>query len=236
MLLRQENRAPKLDKRAILDHPMLGVLDPDIIDRLASCGHSRAVAAGTTIFAKGDPAISLFAVCSGTVRLSNRSLEGKDAVFNLISAGDIFGEIALLDGCPRTADALAMEDCELMVIDRRDFIPLLKDRPDIALRLIEVLCARIRYISEQIEDMLFLDLPARLAKTLLWLAKDAKSARLVKVTITQREIGQIIGISRESTNKQLRLWEQQHWIRLERGSVVVLSPDPLAEIANTGLH
>jgi CRP-like cAMP-binding protein len=129
-----------------------------------------------------------------------------------------------------------MEDCELVVIDRRDFIPLLKDRPDIALRLIEVLCARIRYISEQIEDMLFLALPARLAKTLLWLAKDAKSARLVKVTITQREIGQIIGISRESTNKQLRLWEQQHWIRLERGSVVVLSPDPLAEIANAGLH
>ena len=129
-----------------------------------------------------------------------------------------------------------MEDCELMVIDRRDFIPLLKDRPDIALRIIEVLCARIRYISEQIEDMLFLDLPARLAKTLLWLAKDAKSARLVKVTITQREIGQIIGISRESTNKQLRLWEQQHWVRLERGGVVVLSPDPLAKIANTGLH
>jgi CRP/FNR family cyclic AMP-dependent transcriptional regulator len=234
--LRQVKRGPKLDKRAILrEHPIFGALDPDIIDRLASYSHSKMVAAGTTIFAKGDPGGSLFAVCSGTVRISNRSPEGKDAVFNLINAGEIFGEIALLDGCPRTADALAMEDCELMVIDRRDFIPLVNDRPDIALRVIEVLCARIRHTSEQIEDMLFLDLPARLAKTLLSLAKNAKSPQLAKLTITQREIGQIIGMSRESTNKQLRIWEQRRWIRLERGSIVVLSPDPLAQIANTGV-
>jgi len=236
MPLRQQNRGSKLDKRAILrEHPMFSVLDPDVIDRLASYSHSRSVAAGTAIFAKGDPGSSLFAVCSGTVKISNRSPEGKDAVFNLINPGEIFGEIALLDGRPRTADAVAMADCELMVIDRRDFIPLVRTRPDVALRLIEVLCARIRHTSEQVEDVLFLDAPARLAKALLWLTKDAKPPRQAKVAITQREIGQIIGISRESTNKQLRLWEDQRWIRLERGGLVVLSPDPLAEIANSGL-
>jgi CRP/FNR family transcriptional regulator, cyclic AMP receptor protein len=233
--LRQEKRGSKFDRQAILrEHPMFGALDPDVIDRLASYSHSRLAAAGTTIFAKGDPGSSLFAVCSGTVRIGNRSPDGRDAVFNLINAGEIFGEIALLDGCPRTADALAMEDCELMVIERRDFIPLVDDRPDIALRVIEVLCSRIRHTSEQIEDMLFLNLPARLAKTLLWLAKNAKSPQSATLTITQREIGQMIGMSRESTNKQLRLWEQRQWIRLERGSIVVLSPDPLAQIANTG--
>jgi len=236
MPLRQENRTPKLDKRTILrEHPMFGMLDPDIIDRLASYSHSRSVVAGTTIFAKGDPGSSLFAVCSGTVKISNRSPEGKDAVFNLISPGEIFGEIALLDGRPRTADALAMANCELMVIDRRDFIPLVKTRPDVALQLIEMICARIRHTSEQVEDVLFLDLPARLAKTLLWLTRNPKSARPAKVAITQREIGQIIGISRESTNKQLRLWQEQQWIRLERGGIVVLAPDPLTEIANTGM-
>jgi len=97
-----------------------------------------------------------------------------------------------------------------------------------------VLCDRLRHTSEQVEDVLFLELPARLAKTLLWLAKNAKSSAQGKVTITQREIGQIIGMSRESTNKQLRLWEQRKWVRLERGGVVVLAPNALAEVANAG--
>src|SRR3954469_15941711 len=189
MPLRQQNRGSKLDKRAILrEHPMFSVLDPDAIDRLASYSHSRSVAAGTAIFAKGDPGTSLFAVCSGTVKISNRSFEGKDAVFNLLNAGEIFGEIALLDGRPRTAEALALTDCELMIIDRRDFVPLVKSQPDIALNIIEVLCARLRRTSEQVEDVIFLDLPARLAKTLLRLAERVKSPQARKVAITQKEI------------------------------------------------
>lgn len=223
-----------IDKRAILrEHPLFGQLAPEIIDRLASYAHTKTIPAGTTIFLKGDPGTSLFAVCAGTVKISNQSLDGKGAVFNLINAGEIFGEIALLDGQPRTAEALALSACELMVIDRRDFIPLVKSQPEIALRLIEVLCARLRRTSEQVEDVIFLDLPARLAKTLLWLAQRSKaSSQGRKVQITQREIGQIIGMSRESTNKQLREWEERKWVRLERGGIVVLAPDRLAEVAS----
>ena len=221
------------DKRAVFrDHPLFGVLSPDVITRLASYAHTKAVSAGATIFAKGDAGNSLFAVCAGTVKVSNQSSDGKDAIFNLINAGEIFGEIALLDGQPRTADARALTDCELMVIERRDFIPLVKSEPDIALKLIEVLCARLRRTSEQVEDVLFLNLPARLAKTLLSLKE--RSAPGGRVKITQREIGQIIGTSRESTNKQLRIWEECKWIRLERGGVVVLAPDKLADIAEEG--
>jgi CRP/FNR family cyclic AMP-dependent transcriptional regulator len=221
------------DKRAVLrEHPLFGGLSSEVIDRLASYAHTKAVAAGSTIFAKGDPGNSLFAVCTGTVKISNHSADGKDAVFNLINAGEIFGEIALLDGQPRTAEAHALTDCELMLIDRRDFIPLVKSQPDIALKLIEVLCGRLRRTSEQVEDVLFLNLPARLAKTLLWLASRSKApAQNRKVAITQREIGQIIGMSRESTNKELRAWEDNKWVRLERGGVVVLAPDKLAQIA-----
>lgn len=228
---------PAFDKRAVLrEHPLFGGLPSDVIDRLAAYAHTKAVSSGTTIFAKGDPGTSLFAVCSGTVKISNQSSDGKDAVFNLINAGEIFGEIALLDGQPRTADALALSNCELMVIDRRDFIPLIKAQPEIALKLIEFLCARLRHTSEQVEDVLFLDLPARLAKTLLWLAKRSKTSSQAgrKVAITQREIGQIIGMSRESTNKQLRAWEEYRWVRLERGGVLVLAPDKLEEIAGDG--
>ncbi|MEA2877549.1 MAG: family transcriptional regulator, cyclic receptor protein [Hyphomicrobiales bacterium] len=220
------------DKQAIFRaHPLFGQLGADAISRLASYAHSKSAAAGTTIFERGDPGNSLFAVCSGTVKISNRSTEGKDAVFNLIKAGEIFGEIAMLDGHPRTADALAITDCDLLVIDRRDFVPMVTQSPEIALKLIEILCARLRHTSEQVEDLMFLDLPSRLAKTLLSLAASPKAAQDRKISITQREIGQIIGMSRESTNKQLRIWEEKKWVRLNRGGVAVLDPDSLEEIA-----
>jgi CRP/FNR family transcriptional regulator, cyclic AMP receptor protein len=130
-----------------------------------------------------------------------------------------------------------MSDCEIMAIDRRDFVPFLRSQPDIALRLIEILCARLRRTSEQVEDVMLLDLPSRLAKALLQLAdKVAIAGSRRKVAITQREISQIIGISRESTNKQLRAWARRKWIRLERGGVAVLDPSALAQIAAKGLQ
>jgi CRP/FNR family cyclic AMP-dependent transcriptional regulator len=152
----------------------------------------------------------------------------------VISAGAIFGEIALLDGLPRTADATAVADCELMVIGRRDFVPLLKEQPEIAIKLIEVLCGRLRQTTEQLEDLMFLDLPGRLAKTLLQLAKKSKpTSRGPRVALTQSDIGKMIGTSRESTNKQLRTWQDRKWLLLERGGIVILAPDALAEIAAT---
>jgi CRP-like cAMP-binding protein len=222
-------QAPRPDRHAILRaHPLFARLSVDVIDRIASYAVTQQVARGATIFRKGDPGNSLYAVCSGAVRISVPSTDGKDAVFNVINAGDIFGEIALLDGKSRTADAIAMADCELMKIDRRNFMPLVREQPEIAERVIEVLCSRIRNSSEQIEDVMFLDLPGRLAKTLLRLSVEPGGTRLRKVTMTQREIGQIIGMSRESTNKQLREWHQQNWIRLERGGVIVVKPEALS--------
>jgi CRP/FNR family cyclic AMP-dependent transcriptional regulator len=225
------HRTP-IDKRAILAaHPLFGRLGPQVVERLTSYAHTRTVAAGSTIFERGDPGDCLFAVCAGTIKISNRSSDGRDAIFNLINTGGIFGEIALLDGRDRTADAQAVTDCDLMVINRRDFIPMVSSEPGLALKVIEMLCERIRHTSEQVEDIMFLDLPARLAKTLLWLAANSKLADGRKVSITQREIGQIIGMTRESTNKQLRAWEELNWIKLERGSIVIVGPERLAAVA-----
>ena len=225
---------PGFDKRALLrDHPIFGVLGPELLDRLSSHAIPQKFKQGATIFSKGDPGTCLFAVCQGTVKIGAPSADGRDAVFSLLGEGAIFGEIALLEGCPRTADAMAMTDCELMVIDRRDFVPLVHSNPEIVLKLLGVLCARLRRTTEQLEDVMFLDLPGRLAKTLVRLAEGAKpSAAGRKIVITQRELGQIIGMSRESTNKQLRSWERRNWIRLERGGIVVLAPDELAELAD----
>jgi CRP/FNR family transcriptional regulator, cyclic AMP receptor protein len=133
------------DKRAILrDHYLFGEFTPQNIDRLCACIVTKTVKGGTGIFTKGDPGTSLCAIGSGTVRLSVPSVEGEDAASNELGEGSIFGEIALLDGKPRTADATAVTDCELFVIERRDFLPLMREEPEIALKLIEILCSRLR--------------------------------------------------------------------------------------------
>jgi CRP-like cAMP-binding protein len=216
-------------------HPLFRDLPPGVIEHLGSYMKTRRVARGTSIFAKGDPGTGLMGVLAGAVKVSVASADGKDIVLNVFREGDIFGEIALLDGRPRTADATAMSDCELIVIERRDFVPFLSSQPDVMLKFIEILCSRLRRTSEQVQDITFLNLPTRLAKTLLQLTGGVQgSAAPSKATITQREISQMIGMSRESTNKQLRAWAKRGWIRLERGGVGVIAPDKLTAIAAEG--
>ena len=207
-------------------HPLLSALGADLLERMSARAIVRKVKRGATIFRKGDPGNSLFAVCSGSVKISAPSSEGKDAVLNVLGRGGVFGEIALLDGGPRTADAVAVADCELLVLERRDFLPLIREKPDALLKLIELVCGRLRHTSEQVEDIVFLDLPGRLAKTLLRLSQEDATAGH-KISMTQREIGQIIGMSRESTNKQLRAWESRKLLKIERGGIIILKPEAL---------
>jgi CRP/FNR family transcriptional regulator, cyclic AMP receptor protein len=220
-----------LDKgRLLRSHPFFSGLDDRIVERLIPHALTRKVKKGTLLFRKGDVGTNLYAVCAGAVRVSAPSDEGKDAVFNLIVPGEIFGEIAFLDGGPRTADAVMIESGELMVIERRDFLPLLHDYPKLALRLLEILCGRLRRTSEQVEDIVFLGLKARLAKALLYLYEHSSSTPGQKLRVTQREISQLIGVSRESANKQLRSWQRQKWVRLERGGLSILSLDVLKRL------
>jgi CRP-like cAMP-binding protein len=211
---------------------MFGALELAQIKRLAAYATTRKVPRGTTIFVKGDPGTALFAIRAGSVKISVPSLDGREAVFNLLHEGEIFGEIALLDGRSRTADAIAMSDCEFMVIDRRDFLAFVHGDPKVALKLIELLCTRLRFASDHLEELVFLSLPARLARTLLRLAEsDGKLTAGRKLAITQREISQIVGMTRESINKQLRNWAKSKLVRLERGGIVVLAPEALAAVA-----
>jgi len=217
----------------LCNHAIFGKLPKTMIERLCSRLTRRKVARGTTIFAKGDAGAELMGVLAGSVKISVPAADGREAVLNVIHKGEIFGEIALLDGRPRTADAVAMSDCELMVIERRDFIPFVREQPEVALKLIEVLCARLRRTSEQVEDVMFLNLRTRLAKLVLRLADQAEGPSPRRISVTQREISQMIGMSRESINKQLRAWAEAKWVRLQRGGIVVLRPDALSDLAGT---
>jgi CRP/FNR family cyclic AMP-dependent transcriptional regulator len=227
---------PGVDKRKFLSaHPFFKGLGAELIDQVGLHAITRVVKAGTVIYGKGDPGDSLFAVVSGIVQISVPSVEGKDTVFAQLAAGEIVGEIALLDGRPRSADVAAVTDCELMVINRRDFVPLIHDHPELAFRLIDILCEKLRRTNDQVERVTFLDLPTRLAKVLIQLAQSGEaSSKGKKISVTQRAIGQMIGMSRESTNKQLRKWEERNWVRLERGSIVVVALDRLTAVATAG--
>jgi CRP/FNR family cyclic AMP-dependent transcriptional regulator len=211
-------------------HPIFGGLEHAHLERLVSYARTRKVPAGTTIFVKGDPGNCLFAVCAGTVKVSVAAPDGREAMLSLLHPGEIFGEMALLDGRPRAADVVATSDCELMAIERRDFLAFVHSDPNIALKFVELLCERLRAANENFEEVIFLSLPARLARTLLKLA-EPYDGDTQSVKITQREISHMLGSTRESVNKQLRAWAEAGMITLERGGIFILSHDGLVAAA-----
>ena len=216
-------------------HPIFSNLEPVALDQLCRYARHTIVKRGATIFSRGDSGNSLYAVISGTVKMSISSVDGRSAIFNLIGAGEIFGEIALLDGLARTADAIANTNCELFVIDRREFIPFVRNQPALAMKLIELLCTRLRWTSDQVEQIILQNLPGRLASVLLRLSEKYKLAPGGRtVAITQQEISEMVGMSRESINKQLRAWAARDWVRLEHGATVILNIEALQETAEAG--
>jgi CRP/FNR family transcriptional regulator, cyclic AMP receptor protein len=216
-------------------HPIFCDLDSDALDQLCRYARHSTFKRGAAIFSKGDPGNSLFAVISGTVKISISSPEGRNAILNLIGAGEIFGEIAVLDGQARTADATANTNCEIFIIDRREFIPFVRSQPALAMKFIELLCARLRWTSDQVEQVILQNLPGRLASALIRLTEKHKLASGERsIAVTQQEISEMVGMTRESINKQLRIWATRNWVRLEHGAIVVLNTAPLQQLVEAG--
>jgi CRP/FNR family transcriptional regulator, cyclic AMP receptor protein len=215
-------------------HPIFRELEPEALDQLCRYAKHVTLKRGAALFSKGDPGNSLFAVISGTVKMSISSPEGRNAILNLIGPGQVFGEMAVLSGQARSADATANTNCEMFVIDRRDFLPFVRNHPALAMKFIELLCERVRRTSDQVEQIILQDLPGRLASALLGLTERNKPDDSRTIEITQQEISEMVGMTRESINKQLRAWAARSWVRLEHGAIVVLDTEPLRELAETG--
>jgi CRP/FNR family transcriptional regulator, cyclic AMP receptor protein len=218
------------ERRLILRRsPLFARLPNDEIDAILKYASIRRYAANAQIVCKGDPGSSMMAVLRGRVVIRAPSSDGKEVILNIINEGEIFGEIALLDGKERTADATAMTDCELLVVARRSFLPLL-ERPVIARELLNVLCERLRRTTEQLEDVLFLDVEARIAKILLRFAEAGGApqpgARVV-LGMSQRELGNLVGASREKVNRRLRAWRLAGIIAIEKGTIFIRDPAAL---------
>lgn len=209
-------------------------LSRDFIDRLAGLAVIRRLGRDEMLFLKGDEADGLYGVLSGAVKISTSSAGGKEMILSVMRPGDAFGEIALLDGQPRTADASGIEPSELFLIRRADFLDLLRSEPALAIHLLELLCERMRRTNEIIEDTAFLDLPARLAKRLLALGRAAVPGAgpedPLTVHISQANLANIMGTTRESINKHLQVWRQEGSISLKRGQVCVVDQAALEEL------
>ena len=203
----------------------------------AILAHARIAkyATGDQIVVKGDPGDSMMAVLKGHVSISTASPAGRHVVLSVLHDGDIFGEIALLDGKERTADVNALTDCEILIVPRRSLWSLLERRPDVCIELMLVLCERLRHTNQQVEDLAFLDLGSRMAKVLVRLADESGAgtiqAKPVAVRISQRVLGELVGGSRESVNKQLHTWKQSGIVAIAKGTIVIRDMAALAESA-----
>jgi CRP/FNR family transcriptional regulator, cyclic AMP receptor protein len=229
-------RRPSSSKLSVLrKHEIFSDLDNEALEQLGRYAKHTMLRRGATIFSKGDPGNSLYAVVAGTVKISISSPDGRNAILNLVGPGETFGEMSVLDGQTRSADAIANTNCEIYVIDRRDFLPFMRNQPALSMKFIELLCTRLRWTSDQVEQVILQDLPGRLASALIGLAERRKlEPESQTISITQQEISEMVGMTRESINKQLRAWAARGWVRLEHGAIVVLDPVSLRELAEAG--
>jgi CRP-like cAMP-binding protein len=215
-------------------HPYFVDLTPEAFEQLCRYAKHTTLKRGTTIFSKGDPGTSVVAVISGTVKISISSADGRNAILNLIGPGELFGEMSVLSNQPRSADCTANTNCELFVIDRREFLPFVRSQPTLAMKFIELLCERLRSTSDQLEQVILRDLPGRLASALLRLSEKS-GPQGHTISITQQELSEMVGMTRESINKQLRAWAAHNWVRLEHGAIVVLDTAAIKELAEAGV-
>ena len=209
-------------------NPLFSGLGEDAIRGIAGLCTRRALDSGEVLFQKGDKGDALFGVRRGRVRIETGTAAGGRLTLNVLGPGDLFGEIALFDGQPRTADAIAAETSELFTVRRGDFLAYLEREPRVTLRLLEMLCQRIRWVSDRMEEAVLLPLHARLARRLCMLAEDFGS----EVHISQEELGVYVGAARESVNRQLQEWRRAGIIELRRGRISLLDMDRLTTAAS----
>jgi CRP/FNR family transcriptional regulator, cyclic AMP receptor protein len=218
---------PSEKRKLFKGHALFGKLPPQDLDALLLRARVEHYADGAEIFAIGSPGRSMMAILEGRVRISAPSPAGPDIVLTILQAGEVFGEIALIDGDDRTADATAVADCQLLVLDHRDFIPFLERRAELCILFLKLLCQRLRQTDRQVVDAMFGRLDNRVAKALVRLAHNTAAgggrAGSAALRISQQELAGMVGASRESVNKQLRGWEDAGVLRL--GKRLIEIPD-----------
>jgi CRP/FNR family transcriptional regulator len=215
--------------------PLFAALDADSADTLEKMLTNRSVGRGHVVFREGDTGDRLFVVLDGKVKITRASADGRENLIAVLGAGEMFGELSLFDPGPRTASVSAITDSTLASLDHDDLRPLLLERPGVAVELLQALAQRLRRTNEAMADLVFTDVPGRVAKALLDLAEkfgvvEADGTR-VRHDLTQEELAQLVGASRETVNKALSEFAHRGWLRIEGRSVLLIDPERLSRRA-----
>lgn len=213
--------------------PLFAALTPGELRSLEALLRPHRYQVGEIIFHEGDDGTALYIIEEGEVKIVLGSPEGKEVVLGLLGRGDFFGELALLDGEPRSADAVATASSLLQILRREDFSRFLADKPRVAANLLAALSRRLRRTDQLVHDAAFLDVRTRLVKVLLNLAETRGQAgpRGIVITsrLTQADLANMVGATRESINKWLRYYEAQGLVHHQRGRLTVVNLQRLRE-------
>lgn len=230
------DREPEIKASVVAGSFLFRDLNPELLDRVIRLTRTHRYRRGTFVFQMGDEGDALYGVAQGMIRIWIPGADGRELTVALMERGDIFGEIALLDGLPRTANATAIDDTVLIAIDRPHFVELLESEPRIARHIIELLCERLRATTDRFSEDAFLSLKARLAKRLealmIGYGQSCPEGMRIGLKLSQTDLANMLGVTREAVNKQLGAWAQRGLIQHTRGTVIICDPQGLKREAS----
>ena len=214
-----------MDDDVVRSAPLFAALDDEAAAALLASMSRVDLPRGEALFAEGDAGDRLFVITAGKIKLGRTSGDGRENLLTVLGPGEMFGELSLFDPGPRTATATAVSDAELVGLGHTDLQAFLTGRPDVARHLLQALARRLRRTNDSLADLVFSDVPGRVAKALLDLAdrfgRTADDGVHVHHDLTQEELAQLVGASRETVNKALADFASRGWLRREPRSVVI---------------
>ena len=220
-----------VDEAVIRKAPLFSGLDSSAADSLRTSMNLVKLRKGQSLFKEGDDGDHLYVVSSGKVKLGTKSVDGRENLLMILGPGDMFGELSLFDSGPRTATATAVTDSKLLALGQDKVIPWVREHPEVSFQLLARLASRLRRTNEVVGDLVFSDVPGRVAKALIDLGVKFGDKRaeglFVNHDLTQEELAQLVGASRETVNKALADFAQRGWLRLEARSVMILDYERL---------
>jgi CRP/FNR family cyclic AMP-dependent transcriptional regulator len=224
-----------VDSDVLRQAPLFNALDDEAAAALGSSLGTIRLRRGEVLFHEGDTGDKLYIVAEGKVKLGRTSSDGRENLLAILGPGQMFGELSLFDPGPRSATVTAVTDVAFYSLSHDDLLRWLDGRPDVANGLLSQLAGRLRRANDVVSDLVFSDVPGRVAKALLDLAdrfgRTAEDGIHVHHDLTQEELAQLVGASRETVNKALADFASRGWLRLEPRSVVLMDPERLARRA-----
>jgi CRP/FNR family transcriptional regulator, cyclic AMP receptor protein len=221
-------------RKFLTDATFIGRLEPALLDTLMKRAQLRTLAKGDTVYRRGDQGDSLMVIVSGRLKIWNTTADAREVVLNFLGPGDINGEIAVLDGGARTATATALDATEVVVLYRRDLMPVLEQQPAALVEVVQVLCEKLRAASEIVEDVQR-TMRARVASGIVRLArqhgKQTKDGIVFDLKASQSDLGAYLGLSRENTSRQLGYLRDAGQVTMTGTAITVNDIDALGELA-----